>query len=943
MKKILVFVFVLCMSLAVYSQHKNELNARAVLESKGEIYFSFKANQSEMSNFSKILSVDSFDGKRVLAYANEQQFDKFLLLGRDFELVDSYYQTKALTMAITVSEMSNWDRYPTYDVYIEMMQSFAINYPAICSLDTIGYSSDGRLLLVVTISDNVEQNEAEPEFLYTGMMHGDELIGGMVLLRLIDHILQNYGTDDQITNIVDNVQIYINPFANPDGTYYGGDNTVADSRRSNADDIDLNRNYRDFIAGDHPDGNDYAIETNEFMNFAAERNFVMSANTHSGAELLNYPYDTDPTYPADNDWWVLVSREYADNAQENSPAGYLTDEDNGITNGYDWYTATGTRQDYMNYYHNCKEVTLELSLTKKLDAEDLPEYWSYNEQALLNYLEQVTYGLRGIVTDSITEDPLEAMVYMDYFDFFNSHVYSFPLHGDYYRLLYEGTYHITYSCEGYGSKTFTVDINNYEQTILDVQLVNLNDMPPFVNFISNIQDADCTPVIQFINTSEASESTTYLWDFGDGTDSNEESPSHYYTENGTYTVKLYGENEHGVDSLWAMFYIDINLNELENISDYAICEASGSVEIDPGLEGEVNWFSNILDEDAFYTGATFTTPELSENTTYYIQETILGEEYNGSELNNSEGGSYITGSNDYLLFDCSTECILENVKVYAESEGTRTIYLKSSLGDILYNEDFYIEAGEQIVDLNFVLPVENGLRLGCANPNGLYRGSTGVLSTFSYPYNIGDIITINESSLVWWNDETRYYAYFYNWNVSMPDCYSERTPVSVYLNEMPDAEFEYSAVGSNVQFTNNSTASETFVWDFDDETSSTDISPMHVYAESGTYTVSLTADSDCGNDVITHEIFVIAEISDSDISGIEIYPNPVKDILEISSQDVLESVVISDLSGRIVFESSSNMPSKNKLNVDLSDCNSGVYLIKIKTQNDTKITKIIKN
>ncbi|MDD2636586.1 MAG: M14 family zinc carboxypeptidase [Bacteroidales bacterium] len=943
MKKIFLVLFVFCISYFAFSQAKLDVDAKSVLSNRGEIYFSFKSSPDEIQSFVDMLSVDSYNGKDVKAYANRQQFTKFLETGKEFKIVEDYYSSKALTMATTVLEMANWDRYPTYEVYLEMMQSFAVNYPDICKLDTIGFSGDGRLLLVVKISDNVSVQEAEPEFFYTGMMHGDELVSGMLFLRLIEHILVNYGTDTQITNLVDNVQIFINPFANPDGTYYGGVNTVADSRRNNAANIDLNRNYHDFIEGEHPDGNDYGAETVEFMNYASGRNFVMSANSHSGAELINYPYDTYSGYPADNDWWVLISREYADNAQENSPSGYLTDEGNGVTNGYDWYTATGTRQDYMNYYQHCKELTLELSTSKKLAAEELPNHWTYNKKALLDYLEQVTYGLRGVVTDSLTGEPLVAKVYIEGFDTFNSHVYSFPLHGDYYRLLFEGTYHVSFSCEGYGSKTFAVEINNYEQTILDVQLVDLNDLPPSVNFISNIQYADCNPEIQFINTSEASESTTYYWDFGDGSSiSSDTSPLHTYTQNGTYNIKLYGENEHGVDSLWAISYINVNLNELNDIGDYVICETSGSVEIIPDLQGETNWFNSILDESSFHTGETFTTPLLTETTTYYIQETVFGEDYNGGEANNSEGGDYISGTNSYLLFDCNTSCKLETVKVYAENAGTRTIYLKNSEGNTVYNEDFYIDAGEQIVNLNFDLPVGNDYKLGCANPQGLYRGATGILSTFPYPYNIGDVITINQSNVVWWNDGKRYYAHFYDWNISLPDCYSEKTPVTVYINQETTAGFEYHVNAAQVAFQNNSTAADSFVWNFGDETTSSEINPTHTYGETGTFTVKLTASSDCGADEYQTDVFVETGINETIINDNIVFPNPTDGLLNVRSETGITAIKITDISGKIIQNFSCK--SQNKLLIDLSDYDSGIYFIELTNiEKHIQILKFIKN
>ena len=73
------------------------------------------------------------------------------------------------------------------------------------------------------------------------------------------------------------------------------------------------------------------------MTLAETQHFVMSANTHSGSEVVNYPWDTWTKLHADDNWWQMVSHEYADLAQLNSPSGYMSGFDDGITNGAEWY------------------------------------------------------------------------------------------------------------------------------------------------------------------------------------------------------------------------------------------------------------------------------------------------------------------------------------------------------------------------------------------------------------------------------------------------------------------------------------------------------------------------------------------------------------------------------------------------------------------------------
>ncbi|MDD4576447.1 MAG: M14 family zinc carboxypeptidase, partial [Bacteroidales bacterium] len=290
----------------------------------------------------------------VSGYLFPEKAIDFVALQIPIMMVD-LSQPKAFNMATSVTQMLNWDKYPTYQTYLDMMAYFQTTYPNLCQIDTIMASTPGgRKILAARITSNVTQDK--PEFFYSSTMHGDEVAGYYLMIRMIHHLLSNYGTDARITNIVDNIDLWICPNANPDGTYHSGDNTLGNnpvSTRTNYNGKDLNRNYPDPRTG-NPTGQYAPIqpETYAFIDFAASRQFVMGANYHGGTEVVNYPWDawtSSQKSHADKLWWSYISREYADTAQANSPSGYFVQEENGITNGGDWYVITGGRQDYMNW------------------------------------------------------------------------------------------------------------------------------------------------------------------------------------------------------------------------------------------------------------------------------------------------------------------------------------------------------------------------------------------------------------------------------------------------------------------------------------------------------------------------------------------------------------------------------------------------------------------
>jgi len=475
MKKILTLIFLISAfnTSTAQSLLKQGALAQQELLLRGEVYFSFElADFLHSPALSQKIGISHIRDNKVFAYANQKEFSDFSDYNINYSVQTAPSQLYSAAMSSKPAEVVSWNYYPTYPAYEALMQQFASEHADICKLLTIATLASGRKLLALRISDNVNTEENEPEFLYTSSIHGDELTGFILMLHLADSLLSGYGSSPRITNLVNNFDVVICPLANPDGTYKGGNNTVNGATRYNANNIDLNRNFPDPKTGPHPDGNQWQSENIAFMDFAAHNSFTMGANFHGGAEVLNYPWDTWSKTTADNAWWIYTSREYADTVQAHAQAGYLTDESNGITNGYAWYEVNGGRQDYMNYYHYCRESTIEISTTKLPPASQLSIYWNSNFRSLLNYIEQSGFGLHGLVTDSATGAPLHAKVYISGFDKDSSHVYTDPQVGDYHRLLKAGTYNVTFSAGGYASKTITVSVNDRHSTELNVRLMS---------------------------------------------------------------------------------------------------------------------------------------------------------------------------------------------------------------------------------------------------------------------------------------------------------------------------------------------------------------------------------------------------------------------------------------------------------------------------------------
>ncbi len=405
------------------------------------------------------LDIDAVGEGWVRAYVDENEVRLVELLGYPVRRIPN----EALRMWRAVQEMEDKGDRDVYHNYADVttyLEGVHTDHPDITELISIGTTVQGRQLWFMKITDNPGVEENEPEFKYLSTMHGDEPVGTENCLKFIDLLTDNYdsGTPDpDLKRLVDEVEIWILPMMNPDGNNAGS--------RYNAHGVDLNRDFPDLFYDPNNTPVGREPETGAVMIFSDSMAFDLSANFHTGAMVVTYPWDNRSARAPDDALFNTMSEAYSihNSPMWNSPSFY-----HGVTNGWDWYEAHGTMQDWNYQWGYDKEVTIELYNTKWPSASVLPQLWDDNDESMVAYLEYCLKGVRGIVTDASTGLPLAATVEVDGNVWIDR---TDPDVGDYHRILEPGTYTLTFSADGHLPQTIGgVAVIGDSATVLNVQL-----------------------------------------------------------------------------------------------------------------------------------------------------------------------------------------------------------------------------------------------------------------------------------------------------------------------------------------------------------------------------------------------------------------------------------------------------------------------------------------
>jgi hypothetical protein len=419
--------------------------------------------------------VDSVKGNLAVVYADAEELDGLRAAGWELQVLPSPSPAAPLPGA------KGLGAYNGYAAMTAMLDSYAASYPALCRKLSLGKSVQNRELWALKITTNPDLAQDKPKFRYLATIHGNEPVGTETCLYLIDLLLKGYGSNDtRIVNLLSNVEVWIVPLVNPDGR------ESSTPQRYNANGFDLNRSFPEGASanlgnplyGPASNTNGLQPEVRAVMTWTTNHSFSMGANFHTGSLVVNYPYDNDGlgsvfSPSPDEALFLAMSRSYSSN---NPPmwADNASPFVNGIVNGAAWYAISGGLQDWSYRYASSLDVTIEISDYQWPDppASQLPTYWSQNQESMLAYLEWVLRGVRGVIRDAQTGQPVRGTVRTEGFHHL---VFSDPAAGDYHRVLLPGTYALWFYAPGYVPQRVTnVVVGSGTATRLDVALQPVN-------------------------------------------------------------------------------------------------------------------------------------------------------------------------------------------------------------------------------------------------------------------------------------------------------------------------------------------------------------------------------------------------------------------------------------------------------------------------------------
>jgi hypothetical protein len=269
------------------------------------------------------------EGRRVVVVLNDREMELLKQTGLKYRVLIEDLEKHYSSQFLQTADMGPYTSFSEMVDSLVNLHSHHLNITS--SLVTIGLSHEDNPIYAMKISDNPNLQEDEPEALFEGMQHAREPIAMENLLYFMAYLCNNYGEDPQVTELVDERQLWFIPCVNPDGYLYNeqtnpnGGGMWRKNRRDNGGGcygVDTNRNwgykwgYDNNGSSPNPSSETYRgpyafsePETQACSTFAMQHNFITVMDDHTYGYHLLSPWCYDDFFTPDQDMYVGLGEE----------------------------------------------------------------------------------------------------------------------------------------------------------------------------------------------------------------------------------------------------------------------------------------------------------------------------------------------------------------------------------------------------------------------------------------------------------------------------------------------------------------------------------------------------------------------------------------------------------------------------------------------------------
>jgi len=279
------------------------------------------------------IPLDHVSGKKGIyidVTASQDQTFELISLGLDLDILipdlTDHYLSRNIPDSPRDFSLGSMQGNYTWDELNSLFDELQTEYPNIISERVIlGESVEGRDIWAFKVSDAPDEDEEEPEVLFTGLTHAREPLSMMNLIYFVQRLAQEYGSDPELTYLVNEREIWFLPVVNPDGYVYnesiqpnGGGMHRKNRLNTNCGDgtnrgVDLNRNYgfgwgaNNIGSSPDPCATTYRgesafsePETQVVRDFISNRDFMNVIHYHTYSNVYIHAFG-NATYPDEPD------------------------------------------------------------------------------------------------------------------------------------------------------------------------------------------------------------------------------------------------------------------------------------------------------------------------------------------------------------------------------------------------------------------------------------------------------------------------------------------------------------------------------------------------------------------------------------------------------------------------------------------------------------------